>query len=111
MAVRLYRRLALAVLLGGIFVRLGAWPAGAAALPGNLRVVLAAGDDAEPVFDNATREMSQRLLAAGVPAGNIHRLSASPAELAGGVEPASAELLLRRIAELPARPGDRCLSS
>jgi hypothetical protein len=71
--------------------------------------VLAAGDDAEPVFDNATREMSRRLLAAGVPAGNVHRLSASPAELGNGVDPASAELLLRRIAELPARPGDRCL--
>ena len=109
MAVRSYRCLAWAVLLGGIFVQLGAWPAGAAASHGNLRVVLAAGDDAEPVFDNATREMSQRLLAAGIPAGNIRRLSASPAEIADGMEPASAELLLRRIAELPARPGDRCL--
>jgi hypothetical protein len=109
MAVRLYRCLALTVLLGGIFVQLGAWPAGAAASPWNLRVVLAAGDDVEPVFDNATREMSRRLQAAGVPAGNIRRLSASPAELGAGVEPAFAELLLRRIAELPARPGDRCL--
>jgi hypothetical protein len=109
MAVRSYRCLAWAVLLGGMFVQLGPWLAGAAASPGNLRVVLAAGDDAEPVFDNATREISQRLLAAGVPAGNIRRLSASPAEVAGGVEPASAELLLRRIAELPARAGDRCL--
>lgn len=109
MAVRLYRWLAVAVLLGGMLAQLGALPAGAAAPPGNLQVVLAAGDDVEPVFDNATREMSRRLLAAGVPAGNIHRLSASPAELGGGVEAASAELLLRRIAELPARPGDRCL--
>src|SRR5437899_5262856 len=73
------------------------------------QVVLAAGDDAEPVFDNATREVSRRLAAAGVPPGSIHRLSASAPELAAGAEPATAEFLLRRIADLPARPGDRCL--
>jgi hypothetical protein len=73
------------------------------------QVVLAAGDDAEPVFDNATRALSQRLAAAGVPAANIHRLSASPAELGAGVEPALASVLLQRISTLPARPGDRCL--
>jgi hypothetical protein len=109
MAVRLYRFLALTVLSTGMFAWLTALPAVAATPTGSLQVVLAAGDDVEPVFDNATREMSRRLLAAGVPAGDIHRLSASPAELGNGVEPASAELLLRRIAELPARPGDRCL--
>ena len=79
-------------------LRAGAW-----------EVVLAAGDDAEPVFDNATRTLNQRLVAAGVQAGDIHRLSASPAELSSSVEPASAKTLLQRIAELPARPGDRCL--
>jgi Peptidase C13 family len=73
------------------------------------QVVLAAGDAAEPVFDNATRELSRRLVAAGVPASNIHRLSASPAEFGAGAEPAVADVLLRRIADLPARPGDRCL--
>jgi hypothetical protein len=76
---------------------------------GDWEVVLAAGDDAEPVFDNATRTFNQRLVAAGVPAGDIHRLSASSAELSSSVEPASAKTLLQRIAELPARPGDRCL--
>jgi len=76
---------------------------------GNWQAVLAAGDNSEPVFDNATREMSRRLAAAGVPTSNIHRLSASAEELEGGAEPATADLLLRRIAELPARPGDRCL--
>ncbi len=80
-----------------------------AASAGGWQVVLAAGDDAEPVFDNATRAVERRLLAAGVPAADIHRLSASPSEIGGDVEPASAEALLRRIAELPARPGDRCL--
>jgi len=73
------------------------------------QVVLAAGDDAQPVFDNATRALSQRLAAAGVPAANIHRLSASAAEIGAAVEPALAGVLLQRIAALPARPGDRCL--
>lgn len=73
------------------------------------QVVLAAGDDAQPVFDDATRTLAQRLRAAGVPAGNIRRLSANPAEIARGAEPAAAETLLRRIAGLPAGPGDRCL--
>lgn len=76
---------------------------------GNWQVVLAAGDDSEPVFDNATREMSGRLVASGVPTRNIHRLSASAAELEAGAEPDTADVLLRRIADLPARPGDRCL--
>ena len=88
---------------------IGAAPAGAAGASGNWQVVLAAGDDAEPVFDNATHEMSRRLAAAGVPPGNIHRLSASASEIAAGAEPATAEVLLRRIADLPARPGEQCL--
>jgi hypothetical protein len=73
------------------------------------QVVLAAGDDAQPVFDNATRAISQRLAAAGVPAANIHRLSASDAELGTSVDLALPGVLLQRIAALPARPGDRCL--
>jgi hypothetical protein len=73
------------------------------------QVVLAAGDNAEPVFDNATRALSQRLVAAGVPTGNIHRLSASAGKLGTAVEPALANVLLRRISTLPARPGERCL--
>ena len=73
------------------------------------QVVLAAGDDAEPVFDNATRALSHRLAAAGVPAENIHRLSASAGELGAAVEPALAGVLLQRISALPVRPGDRCL--
>ncbi len=95
-----------AMLLLGVLGWLGTEPAGAA---GTWQVVLAAGDDAEPVFDNATHEISRRLAAAGMPPGNIHRLSASAPELASGAEPATAELLLRRISELPARPGDQCL--
>jgi len=94
------------MLVLGAFGWLGAAPAGAA---GNWQIVLAAGDDAEPVFDNATHEISRRLAAAGVPPGNIHRLSASSPEVAAGAEPATAEVLLRRIADLPARQGDQCL--
>jgi Peptidase C13 family len=71
--------------------------------------VLAAGDDAEPVFDDATQAMARRLLLAGVPAANIHRLSASRAQLRDGVEPATIPLLLGSIARLRARPGERCL--
>lgn len=97
------------MLLLGALGWLGPAPAGAAGASGTWQVVLAAGDDAEPVFDNATREMSRRLAAAGVPPGNIHRLSASSPEVAAGAEPATAEVLLRRIADLPARPGDQCL--
>ena len=93
----------------GTLAWLGAAHAGAAGASGNWQVVLAAGDDAEPVFDNAAHEMSRRLGAAGVPPGNIHRFSASSPEVAAGAEPATAELLLRRIADLPARPGDQCL--
>jgi Peptidase C13 family len=72
------------------------------------QVVLAAGDDAQPVFDDATRSLAAKLRTAGVPAGNIHRLSAAAAEIHRGVEPATAGGLLRRIAGLPARSGDRC---
>src|SRR5215471_21064780 len=95
--------------LACLLVLFGTAEAAPAGVNGNWQVVLAAGDDSEAVFDNATHEMSRRLAAAGVPASNIHRLSASAAELEGGAEPATADVLLRRIAELPARPGDRCL--
>jgi hypothetical protein len=91
-----------------VLVGQGAAMAGGVRPSGSWEVVLVAGDDAEPVFDNATRALDQRLLAAGVPAGNIHRLSASAAELSSGVEAAYAKALLQRIAELPGRPGDRC---
>ena len=97
--------LSLSFLMFAVLMGQGAVPTAAAISGEGWQVVLAAGDDAEPVFDNATREMSKRLAAAGVSASNIHRLSANAAD----VEPAQAKVLLRRIAELPARMGDRCL--
>jgi hypothetical protein len=101
-------RLVAGVSILGVLACLGVAPAGSVG-SGDWHVVLAAGDDAQPVFDNATSEMRRRLTATGVPAGNIHRFSASEAEVGAGAEPATAEFLLRRIAELPSRPGDRCL--
>ena len=101
--------LSLSFLMFAVLMGQGAVPTAAAISGEGWQVVLAAGDDAEPVFDNATREMSKRLAAAGVSASNIHRLSANAAELSPDVEPAQAKVLLRRIAELPARMGDRCL--
>src|SRR5258708_32785832 len=97
------------LLMFAVLMGQGAAPTAAAISGAGWQVVLAAGDDAEPVFDNATRELGQRLAAAGVSASNIHRLSANAAELSPDVEPAQAKVLLRRIAELPARMGDRCL--
>src|SRR5439155_12544483 len=82
----------------------GTVPAG-----GHWQAVLAAGDRAEPVFDNAVAALSSWLTGRGVLPGDIHRLSASPARAELPAEPASAQQLLGRIASLPARPGDRCL--
>ncbi len=107
MGSRFLRRAAASALGLAVLVLFG--PGGTAANPGrSWQVVLAAGDDAEPVFDDATSTLAQRLAAAGVPTVNIHRLSASPAQLHGGVEPATLGNLLRRIARLPAGRGDRC---
>src|SRR3974377_542931 len=109
MASRFVARLSSAVLMFGMLMSQAATNAAPTNPATGWQVVLAAGDDAEPVFDNATRALSQRLAAAGVPTANIHRLSASAAELGAPVEPALATVLLDRIATLPALRGDRCL--
>ena len=109
MASRFVARLSSAVLIFCVLISYAVANATTANPAARWQVVLAAGDDAEPVFDNATRALSQRLTAAGVPTANIHRLSASAGELGAAVEPALANVLLRRIGTLPARPGDRCL--
>jgi hypothetical protein len=102
-------RVASTILVIVVSLCLGNIRSDAAGSTGSWQVVLAAGDDAQPVFDNATRELSRRLAAAGVPASGIHRLSASMGEIEAGAEPASADNLWHRIADLPVRPGDRCL--
>jgi len=108
-AARSYRCVAPIVLAIVVLLCLSVTRSEAASPSGSWQVVLAAGDHAQPVFDNATRELSRRLAAAGVPAAAIHRLSASTGEIEAGAEPAPADNLWHRIAELPARPGDRCL--
>ena len=50
-----------AMLVLTVFVCLGAAQPRAAGPSGNWQVVLAAGDNSEPVFDNATREMAGAL--------------------------------------------------
>src|ERR1700680_1366174 len=66
------------ILLLGALVWLGTAPAGTARASGAWQVVLAAGDDAEPVFDNATHEMNRRLAAPGTPPRNTHPRLAKP---------------------------------
>jgi peptidase C13-like protein len=93
----------LALLLPG-FVRAAA----AAPARGDWKAVLVAGDNAQPVFDNAVTAITRWLLQRGVPAANIHRLSASPRADEPTVEPATARRVLQGVAGLAARPGERC---
>ncbi len=76
---------------------------------GNLEVVLAAGDDAQPVFDNAVAAMAAWLEARGVPAADIHRLSASPAKAGNWDGLSTLDNVLHTVEDLSVRPGDRCL--
>ncbi len=73
------------------------------------KAVLVAGDNAEPVFDNAVTAVARWLIERGVPTAAIHRFSANPQARDSRVEPASARLVLQRIADLAARPRERCL--
>jgi len=86
-------------------------PAGGFAAPyaPGWQVVLAGGDYAQPVFDNAVLALRERLVGYGVPRGNIRRLSAQADPRDPSAEPATLDRLLTEIATLPARPGDRCL--
>jgi hypothetical protein len=70
------------------------------------QAVLVAGDNAEPVFDNAVAAIDRWLVGRGVPQSAIHRLSAAPRER--GVEPATLSRLLQRIASLNPAPGEGC---
>jgi hypothetical protein len=71
--------------------------------------VLVAGDNAQPVFDNAVNALAHWLAGQGVAIADIHRLSASPGPTDPTVEPASAPRILQRIASLRVRPGEGCL--
>jgi hypothetical protein len=108
---RLTARLcAVALLLWpGIPPARGTKPTAAAEPAPGWQAVLVAADNAQPVFDNGVEAIARQLAARGVPAGNIHRLSASAEPRDAGVEPSSAERLLGGIAGLPLRRGERCL--
>ncbi|MGC2411725.1 MAG: C13 family peptidase [Stellaceae bacterium] len=71
--------------------------------------MLVAGDDAQPVFDNAVNTFARWLGSQGVPSSDIHRLSANPRPSDPTLEPASATHILARIAALEPRPGEGCL--
>ena len=86
---------------------LAAQAVAADASPSGWRAVLVAGDNAQPVFDNAVNAVQNWLASGGVPGPNIHVLSATPVE--GKAEPASAERVLARIAALRPGPGEACL--
>src|SRR5579859_779071 len=95
---------AIAVLWLGCWQALGAEPA-----QSPWQAVLVAGDDAQPVFDNAVDAFARWLGAGGVPISDIHRLSASRAARDPSIEWATADRILQRIASLRARPGAGCL--
>ena len=73
------------------------------------KAVLIAGDNAQPVFDNAVAAVAHWLVENGVPYADIHRLSATLRAHDPALEPASARRVLYRIASLDAQPGERCL--
>ena len=84
-------------------------PPGAPKPAPSWQAVLVAADNAEPVFDNAVETIARQLTERGVPAGNIHRLSAGDEPRDPATEPSSADRLLGRIAGMPVRRGERCL--
>jgi hypothetical protein len=107
-------RLALCCRVIGSLWLAGLWLAGWQALHAEPAVpgwhaVLIAGDNAQPVFDNAVGALARWLSGRGVPNADIHRLSASQQPRDPTVEPASAENILQRIASLRPQPGERCL--
>lgn len=80
------------------------------AAPDSYKIVLVAGDDSLPVFDNAVSDLRARLLAHGASnAGDIAQLSASQDVAAGGVQGATLPNVLAAIAAMRPRPGQGCL--
>ena len=95
----LFRLWALGLLLAASF------PAPAQAA--GWKAVLVAGDNAEPVFDNAVEAMNRWLQSIGVAASDIFRLSANVQPFSAP-EPASARLILGRVAALRPGRGEGC---
>lgn len=72
------------------------------------QAVLVAGDNAEPVFDNAVEAVNRWLLGIGMAASDIYRLSASARPFHSTSEPASARLILGRVTALRPGRGEGC---
>src|SRR5437763_14858125 len=72
-------RLALFLFAALLLIVLAVGGQGAVPAVGHWQAVLAAGDRAEPVFDNAVAALSSWLTSHGVLPGDIHRLRARPA--------------------------------
>jgi hypothetical protein len=72
------------------------------------QAVVVAGDDEQPVFDNAIRAIGGFLERHGVAASAVRRFSASAEPEDRRIEPATLSRVLRRIAQLPVRPGGGC---
>jgi hypothetical protein len=99
----------LAAAIGALIVLLLAASGSAAAqVVDRWRAVLVAGDNAQPVFDNAIRAVDTWLRAQGVPEDDVHRLSADAGPRDPNIEPATLRRVLDRIASLRAGPGDGC---
>lgn len=79
----------------------------AAPAPSGWQAVLVAGDDAQPVFNNAVAAFDRWLRAQGVPESDIHRLAAHPTGPAE--KPASNANVLGQISGLRPEPGQACL--
>src|SRR5712692_1147327 len=73
-----------------------------------LKAVLVAGDAAQPVFDNATSYLHDRLVAAGLQDRDIHRLSAAARPRGGAAEATSLGAVTDRIGSLKAEAGEGC---
>ncbi len=72
------------------------------------QAVLVAGDDEQPVFDNAVRAVADYLERHGMPAAAIRRFGAGAEPEDRRIEPATLSRLLRGIADMPVRPGGGC---
>jgi hypothetical protein len=72
------------------------------------RVVLVAGDNAQPVFNNAVRSVDMWLTEHGVAQSDIHRLAANAGPHNQAVAPATLERVVGQIAALQSRAGDGC---
>lgn len=83
-------------------------PAGEQPALSGWQTVLVAGDNAEPVFDNAVAAMARWLAAPGPTTHHIHSLSATQRPGDAAAEPASADRILQRVASLRPRPGEGC---